>query len=74
MRNDRILHAIISVTVQETFQVLYQSGGCIEAFHHHRGTKDLVIGAWSNAGTRTVDYELSIKAPVFVTNIVGVTL
>lgn len=51
--------------------MLYQSGGCIEAFHHHRGNKSLVIGPWSNAGTRQVDYELSIKAPAFVTNIVG---
>lgn len=70
--DDRICAFAPTGGVQEAFQVLYQSGGCIEAFHKHRGTRSLVISPW-HAGTRQVDYELSIKAPAFVTNIVGKT-
>eukprot|EP00892_Ulva_mutabilis_P003302 jgi/Ulvmu1/1343/UM011_0071.1 len=56
--------------VLEVFQILYQSGGCIEAFHKEKGTRLLAISPW-HAGSREVKYELSIKAPAFVTNIVG---
>jgi hypothetical protein len=54
--------------VQEVFEVIYNSPGCLEEFHKRQGFRNVCIEPWVD-GARTVGY--SVSAPPIVTNIFG---
>lgn len=56
--------------LQDVFEVIYSSGGCVEAFHKKKGSRGVRLTGWGD-GERSVSYSVAIQAPAVVTNIVG---
>lgn len=53
------------------FEVLYSSGGCLEAFHKKQGSRNVRLTDWSEAGERSVQYTVALETPTIITNIIG---